>query len=267
MAGFPLARLTQGAQRWRSFAGLAIALVMLPFVLGNDSCWVLKTPVGDPEHSRIDPRITGVWLTAEANGRLPEYEGALWLFEPYDARTWLVTLFDFKDTGIPAAPGAHDGDSPQPATSPPTPAEGRGPHVAEVAPPQTLDTVRALATLRQERVVLGELTVFKGWVANLGGRRFLVLEPRLAPSADRGFVPRAWWVLRAEPGSGRLLLYALDMGAEKLGAVEDRSRAEAIIARHAADEKFSTLVFTLYPVPRSAYDMAGAAMRRAVHAP
>jgi hypothetical protein len=264
MAGFSLARITQGAQRWRSIVGLAIVLVLLPFVLGNDSCSVLKTPVGDPEHSRVDPRISGVWLTIEIGSeKLQEYEGMLWQIEPYDARTWLVTIVNFKDAGSVAAPAASNGDSSQAVTSPPS-VDNSSLQGAVAAPPQPVDVVRALATLRQERAVPRGLSVFKGWVTTLGGRRFLVLESRMGPSTDRGFLPSEWSVFRAEPGSGKLLLYAIHVGVEKLGEVKDRAQAEAIIARHASDEKFSDyLLFTLYPVPRAAYDAAGAVVERA----
>jgi len=268
MAGFSLARLTQGAQRWRSIAGLAIVLVLLPFVLGNDSCFVLKTPVGDPEHSRVDPSISGVWLAAGEieSKKLPEYEGTLWLIEPYDARTWLVTIVSFKDAGSAAAPAATNGDSSQSVTSPPS-VDNSSPRGAVAAPPQPVDVVRALATLRQERAVPGKPGVFKGWVTVLGGRRFLVLEARASPSADRGFLPPEWSVFLAEPGSGKLLLYLIDVGVEKLGEIKDRAQAEAIIARHASDEKFSDLQIALYPVPRAAYDAAGAVVQRALRAP
>ena len=62
----------------RVLTGLAIALVGL---LG-----CLPVPIGDPEKSRIDPELNGMWLMDRGDG-----DPAVTLFEPYDKRTWLIS--------------------------------------------------------------------------------------------------------------------------------------------------------------------------------
>lgn len=71
----------------RSLAGLAIAIVALPAFLALMAC--LPVPVGDPEKSRIDPDLNGIWLHSFGDD-----DGiAVSLLEPYDKRTWLVQMY------------------------------------------------------------------------------------------------------------------------------------------------------------------------------
>ena len=67
----------------RSTIGAMLTLAMIPFAIGLLAC--MPVPIGNPERSRIDPEISGVWLvTADA-------DEALYAFEPWDKRTWVVT--------------------------------------------------------------------------------------------------------------------------------------------------------------------------------
>jgi hypothetical protein len=185
-----------GGARRRSVAGLVIALLALPFLLGADSCYVSKliSPVGDPEHGWADPRLSGVWLaggddwlkTLGKPDPPSEFSATLWLFEPYDSKTWLVTWALFKDTGVPAAPASQAGTPPSeqgPPVSAPEPARASAPLAAPIAP----DVQHILETLAHERAKPQGVAIYKGWLTTLGGRRFLVLEPKLEPSSARGF--------------------------------------------------------------------------------
>lgn len=67
----------------RSLSGAALMLVIIPIIAGLLAC--MPVPVGDPERSRIDPQLSGVWATTE-DGK----ESGHFLFRPYDKRTWLV---------------------------------------------------------------------------------------------------------------------------------------------------------------------------------
>ena len=64
--------------------GLGIAVILLPVVISLVACIpVLPVPIGNPEKSRVDPEMAGVWFDV--------LEENLWLIEPYDRRTYLTT--------------------------------------------------------------------------------------------------------------------------------------------------------------------------------
>ncbi len=44
----------------RSLLGGAVALLLVPFIAGLLAC--LPVPIGDPERSRVDIPLEGVWL-------------------------------------------------------------------------------------------------------------------------------------------------------------------------------------------------------------
>ena len=68
--------------RQRSFTGTALALLLVPVVLGLMAC--LPVPLGDPERSRVDAAMNGVYANRDGD------PGCM-IFEPFDKRTWLVT--------------------------------------------------------------------------------------------------------------------------------------------------------------------------------
>ena len=68
----------------RSATGGLLMLLLIPFIIGLLAC--MPVPIGDPERSRIDPTVSGVWVAEK------EDEGAAYYaFEPFDKRTWLLT--------------------------------------------------------------------------------------------------------------------------------------------------------------------------------
>ena len=73
-------------------SALLSLLAVLPFVaviLGLAAC--VKHPVGDPEKSKVDPQYAGVWLKQDEGERL------LLFIQPYDARTYFVTSFEYEN--------------------------------------------------------------------------------------------------------------------------------------------------------------------------
>jgi len=81
----------------RSFTGAALMLAIIPVIVGLLAC--LPVPVGDPERSRIDPELNGIWaLTSEGS------DDGYYLFRPWDKRTWLV--LGVEDDGGEVKPAA-----------------------------------------------------------------------------------------------------------------------------------------------------------------
>ena len=67
----------------RSVSGAVLMLAIIPIIVGLLAC--LPVPVGDPERSRIDPEMNGVWAMTQDGA-----DKGLYLFRPWDKRTWLV---------------------------------------------------------------------------------------------------------------------------------------------------------------------------------
>jgi hypothetical protein len=57
-------------------------LMIIPIIVGLLAC--MPVPIGDPERSRIDPDLNGPWVMDDGS------DSNLYLFQPYDKRTWLV---------------------------------------------------------------------------------------------------------------------------------------------------------------------------------
>ena len=77
--------------RTRSISGAVLMLAIVPAIIGLLAC--MPVPIGNPERSRVDPDISGVWAM------LGDGDEAFYIFEPYDKRTWLLT-------GVPIEEGS-----------------------------------------------------------------------------------------------------------------------------------------------------------------
>lgn len=77
-------RLAFNTARAASVAAIVIGISML---LGG----CLKFPLGDPEASKVDPALSGVWFQRAEEGRV-----TLWSVQPFDARTYLVVNYNAK---------------------------------------------------------------------------------------------------------------------------------------------------------------------------
>jgi hypothetical protein len=249
--------------RGRTALGVSLAVLFIPVVLGIMACFGLQTPIGDPEKGWADPRVSGAWLWGDP---VPaEHEAGIWVFEPWDGRTWLVAMVMFSATGVededeeadPAEGGSADGEAGTEADAEPE-AE------TEVVPQFTADDLlRVLDSLSDPQVESDYVVLFKGWLTSIGGRRFLVLEPRMVHNEEQVFGPPEWWVFRLVLEDKRMLFYPLDRDVEDLGELTARGPAEQVILRHADDPEFYDDPLVLYPVPREAFEHLSDALTRA----
>jgi len=67
------------------FASIAGALALL---MSLASC--LPVPLGDPEKSQVDPKLTGVWHFKQDDG------GTLIAIAPADSHTYVIQMLDYK---------------------------------------------------------------------------------------------------------------------------------------------------------------------------
>ena len=77
------------ARSTRSGIGALLTLAMLPALVVVMGCLGLQVPIGNPEKSSIDPKLTGIWLAS--TGHLLADSVGLLILDPYDKRTWIGT--------------------------------------------------------------------------------------------------------------------------------------------------------------------------------
>ena len=212
-------------RRNRSRAGLIVSILILPFLLGVMACFVLPVPIGNPEKSRIDPAMTGIWLAAD------ESEGWLVALEPYDKRTWLVTWMMLEST---TDEDEEDGDDGAEVDEPETAKEDDA--VTSDAEAVVVDAETAesyLERLRDGAYVIDQVSFHKGWLTRIKGVRFMVWQPMVDLNSERGMDPEWWWVQRVESvNSEHMDTDFINPEFEDLGKVETRSQAEKLIRRH-----------------------------------
>jgi len=183
---------------------LLLTLVLLAVLT---SC--LPVPVGDPEKSRVDPGLSGAWRVAGAeDGQL------LMVMDPWDKRTWLVTLI-----GLTAADDNVAGDG-----------SGAGPAGDAQVPFKAANA----DTFRVE-----SLGVYKCWLTRIGGETFMTWETKTLSETLPGMTAKQWWVFRfRKSGDDAFYLDKFDYSIDGLDEVTTRKEAEKIIRRHVDDPGF-----------------------------
>ncbi len=189
----------------RSASGATLMLVIIPVIVGLLAC--MPVPIGDPERSRIDPEITGVWaLLDDSEGR------EFYAFEPYDKRTWLVT-------GVPIEAGddADFGDLELESYS------------------DFAEFIDKRPVVGRDGLTAGKIANYKAWRTKLGGVWFMTWEPKTVFDNER-FSPEVWFVFRLDrPDEDTLVLTMLD--DDLFDGVEETRRAyERIIKKNAKNE-------------------------------
>ena len=146
-------------------------LVLIPIFAGLLAC--MPVPIGNPERSKVDPDLSGVWAATVISEDEPDPDPAFYLFEPYDKRTWLIT-------GIPVFEGGSADLSKYDFT--------------------TYDGYRGMIRdykVHADQIYTDEVVLYKAWITKLGGVRFLTWESKGALN-DGTFDTEYWFVHRVE---------------------------------------------------------------------
>ena len=146
--------------RTRSLSGALTAILIIPFVIGLLAC--IPVPIGDPEKSRVDDEITGIWYVREGE------DAYVNLFEPYDKRTWLVTKIELEIE--------FDEWCDEPGNEP----EGYD------------EIMAALRDLGEDCLGKGDQASYKAWTKTLGDTTFMTWEMKGGLDEDHGFHPLLW---------------------------------------------------------------------------
>jgi len=214
----------------RSRVGLLLTLALIPLLLGVLACFELPVPVGDPEKSRIDPAMSGIWI-----GHMEGDAAVIMVLDPYDKRTWLLSLISL-DTG-----------------QDPDPAEASDAGVKEPEPETT--PLRFLYADYEHPIKIDEFSFFKSWLTKIKGVTFITWESKNLSDTLPEMVPGSWLVFRVRQSGDELLyLDVFDPEADGLDKVKTRKEAEKIIRRHVNDPEFYSPFFELHKVPESDYE-------------
>ena len=246
----------------RTVAGLGVAAILLPMLIGVLAC--LPVPIGNPEKSRIDPELSGVWFDV--------FHESLWLIQPYDRRTHLITLYRFSpvDCVVPAddrpdevleegavggmqdgsedeAVAANEGESAADSDSDIvieeiiiSPAIRPEPYSGDADADDALAWYKDFIIAVRQDCGSAEATgreVHKAWLTALGGADFLTLEATGVFDEKAAFGTDAWFVWRlARPNDAALELELVDYEFRGFKKIEKTRKAyEAVIRKHAND--------------------------------
>lgn len=197
---------TEWGQMCRSRAGLLLALALLPLLIGVWACF--PVPVGDPEKSRIDPSMSGLWLGEEA----------LIVLDPYDKRTWLISYFAFSTKP----------DSDSKASD-------------ESAGDSSDEEFSNIELLRKNQLEIEDVAIYKGWLTKIKSERFITWESKTLTDTLPDMAPEAWLVCRVRQGSDEVMHFDfINPSHEEFNDIETRSQAEKFIRRHMNDPEFFT---------------------------
>jgi hypothetical protein len=163
--------------RNRSLSGALIAVLALPVFLGLLACIPsFPVPIGDPEKSRIDPAISGMWVAGDVDGL------AVWWFIPYDKRTWLMTWYSIEVD-----------DDCEPDDLPPE---------ADIT---TYEELRDFVNEADACLHAAPVLTWKVWNTQLGGRQFLTLENKTFYAPNEPTDEDFWMVYGVDLPSSNLL--------------------------------------------------------------
>jgi len=234
----------------RSGLGLLLATLMLPALLGVMGCFELPAPVGDPEKSRIDTNMSGVWLDNSDDS-----DGLMLIFEPYDKRTWLMRWIELtvKDAGtdVSLEPIPEGGETDEAI-------------VLEDVEADAIDETGAksyLELMRAQKLEVEVVALFKVWRKRISGHSIITMEFRGDLNSETGMEPRVWWAARVTLVDEDQL--RLEFIANDFDEIEDamtRSQLERVIRRNLdnPDLFVGELPGVLQRVPQDDYDTVGA---------
>jgi hypothetical protein len=224
----------------RSFSGAALMLVIIPIIAGLLAC--MPVPIGDPERSRIDPGLNGVWLLAEGDN-IDMYQ-----FLPWDKRSWLVMGTEIE------AGDEFEGELPENET------------------PEDFAAALENLSIGKDGITARSVIIYKAWLAKIGGEKFMTWEMTGLGNEKGRIPPEYWLVFKLEKVSAdEYQLFMLngefdgfaDIPTHKEYEGDDyvadyRRAYERVIKRNLNDEDLISdeAVFTLQRLPASASEPA-----------
>ena len=196
----------------RSGTGVLLTLVMLPALLGVMGC--LTVPIGNPERSTIDPKLSGIWIG--------KYSSFLLVLDPYDRRTWLASLIELKFD-----------------------------EMLEKKLKKLEKNAEEISAAITEAFVAGDLkavkvSIHKSWLTNIKGTRLMTWEPKplllsmkyINSISDHEQSEAYWFVFRIRQKSpDELSLDMVNSDLDDFEEVKSRREAESFLRRNINNPK------------------------------
>lgn len=188
----------------RSLSGAALMLVIIPILAGLLAC--MQVPIGNPERSRIDPNLSGIWVVSDTSDSM-----AVFMLDPWDKRTWLGL---YSEPNVTAPEGVKVDLSTQ---------DGM---VAAMGDSEGENRYLELTSLMVEKV----------WLTELGGKTFMVWEPKGAENEEDG-IAYGYNFLLTRHDKDHFSLNFFEFEHEAFADIddEDRKSLEKAIRKHASD--------------------------------
>jgi hypothetical protein len=237
-------------------------------------CFELPAPIGDPEKSRIDPAMNGIWIDESG-----DFDGVVMIFEPYDKRTWLVRWMPLEDSDVAAATVERDeqefADAKPEDEVEKEPADTTPEPVMEAAPSDdeadagddsglaeevivSIDDRSWLEKLEDGDLVAAEgIALFKTWKTRIRGENFITMEFRVEIDSDNGMTPRVWWGARVWlTEDDKLAIHFINNDFDGIEAGMSRRDLERVIRRNHDNSElyFGDEPILLTRVPLEVYD-------------
>ena len=191
----------------RSLSGAALMLVLIPIFAGLLAC--MPVPIGDPERSRIDPEMTGIWAML-----FPEEAESVgfYVFEPYDKRTWLIMEIEILGGD------AVDLDK------------------YDFASYEGYENLASNEKVHVEHVHADDVALYKAWHTKLRGEPFFTWEPK-GRVDSLGEDPEFWIVYHiAKKDKNTMELRMVNGDAEPFDGIDKTRRAyERVLKKHVHD--------------------------------
>ena len=192
----------------RTLSGATLMLVIIPIIVGLLAC--MPVPIGDPERSKADPDMTGIWAALTIDDS--ETGAGFYLIEPYDKRTMLISAI-----GLAAA-------------------ESTDLEKYDFASYAGYEKLAANEEVDADNVHADGVSLNKSWVTKLAGERFFTWEP-MGVAEALGKDPEYWMVWHiVEHDEENIVLRLVDGDAAPFKNVEKTRRAyERVLKKHVDD--------------------------------
>ena len=216
----------------RSLIGGLLTLAMFPALLAVMGCiGITSAPIGNPERSTVDTKLSGVWIGKTVPGFL--------IFEPFDRRTWLATII------------------------------GLEPDQENKERLEALEEQAFLDVMGKE-LKAGNLTgeaasVHKAWLTTIKDVQFMTWEAKFLVDEDHGHTPTFWMIMRVRRESqDELSLDFPNTELDDLAKVDSRYEAERILRKNIKNPELfekESVTWSFERWPRRDYSLVSTILR------
>ncbi len=210
-------------------------VIMAPFLICVLAC--LKAPIGNPETSKVDSKLAGVWLAKDGD------DFAMLVLQPFDKRTDLVGYFMTESDE-----DADKGENPEKEAS-------------QKDRDNEDDAKSGEGEEKLDQINVKEVLIFKGWLTTIGGQQFMCWEPKFTLDNERGMKPGPWFAWKVKLKKNKLSLCPVD--DEKKAGETTKEIEKFIKANYLDDNELKDKDWTHFrKIDKSKYDEVAKALEK-----